>query len=96
MDGLSEGSSELNQETKEQNESQDVKCISCGESFQARFKLQLHMLKTHADKNQQCMTCERTFGALNNLRLHLRNTHGGKLVKCDFCDKTYIGEDGFL
>lgn len=63
--------------------------LNCSVSFNARCKLQKHLLRIHSDefKKHKCHICDKKYRAPGALEVHLRAHAGIKPFECNECDK---------
>lgn len=63
-------------------------CDECGQSFQRRFLLCIHIATVHVKNELKCAKCDYVFYMKRNLLRHQRQSHGA--FKCDFCTKEFL------
>ena len=64
-------------------------CPREGKTFNARYKMQIHMrIHTH-EKPHPCPVCGKRFSRVENLKIHVRTHTGEKPFGCAFCEKRF-------
>ena len=67
-------------------QSTEVKCRKCQESFASQQNLNEHIRRIHS-KNTQCLLCDQTLSSNSDIESHA-DQHGlEKKFKCEVCDK---------
>lgn len=65
------------------------KCPREGKTFNARYKMQIHMRIHTFEKPHPCPVCGKRFSRVENLKIHVRTHTGEKPFGCAFCDKRF-------
>ena len=76
---------------KEDEKSEDFKCLSCKKIFKYKSSLNLHIKTLHMKiKNYKCEVCDETFSQKHHLNGHQIAIHNkGQEFKYDLCQKVY-------
>ena len=75
----------------EEGDEKSHKCDSCSKSFNAAYKLKIHIRTVHeGHKDFKCDSCGKLFSGAGGLKRHIASVHEGrKDHKCDSCEKSF-------
>ena len=76
----------------EEGDEKSHKCDSCSKSFNAAYKLKIHIHTVHeGHKDFKCDSCGKLFSRTEHLKKHIHTVHddGNKDYKCDYCIKSF-------
>lgn len=94
-DTLMEVVEEINEQSDQVEESpKDIRsfiCDVCGQQFDKKNRLSLHIRWHSKVRPYKCEECEKSFAQKCDLRSHLRVHSGEKPYKCSMCDKAFSG-----
>ena len=77
---------------KEHKKIHDIKCKSCSFTAECRRNLQIHIKKSHNQKQIQCTLCNFSSTTNSKLRKHAKDAHGLPYDHvCDICGKDFSG-----
>ncbi|XP_065354623.1 transcription factor Ouib [Calliphora vicina] len=74
---------------REKKEKMPHICEVCGNIYQRRYSLELHMRRHRAEKPYECEICSYAFHSNFELIRHMRKHTGSRPYKCSYCPRAF-------